>query len=170
MPTRFLLLFFSTLLLMQCKNSPSQKSAASQDEVALPKSLQSIYLNNGAIFRGIEFGQRKAAVKSAEKAALRKSSSSALEYTVDIDDESFADITYNFTSGKVSKIQLDFYSKNRSTTRNTYNDIVKYCDQKYKKRKSLWDGHYNDTDFTIFTKQLSKSGGQYGFYVVWEEL
>lgn len=157
------------LLITSCQSpeiqskEPVINKESSSKSIAIPQSLAKIYTPNNGVLRGVEFLTSIDEVRKQENADLEESDKGFLRYSTDLNDKDFADITYYFKNEQLNKIQLDIFTDKPATSEQIFNEIKNFFDQKYKTRKSLWEGTENGKTFTIYTKKLKD-----GVYVVYE--
>lgn len=157
------------ILVVSCQNATDQNekeqnSKATNKPIAVPNSLTKLYTPNNGVLRGIDFSSSRNQILDAEKSSnLRESGSNVLKYSIDLSETGFADIEYFFNNGKLHKIQVDIFGENEVASNLLCKDIKRLFNQKYKIRKSIWEGSEGSKTYTIFAKQVKN-----GVYIVYE--
>lgn len=149
-------------------NSSNANGIITNKTVTAPNSLSKLFNPNSKVFRGIDFAATPAVVKQTETAdPLKSPTSNRLKYSLDLDGQNFADVQYEFSGNVLQKIQVDIFTTQLQQAQTLYNDLQAFFDQKYQKRKKLWDASENGSNYTAFVKLMSKPSNS-GIYIVWE--
>ncbi len=168
-----LVVTLATFTILSCNTNTEKNNAHTTNEsdnnAALHQDLKQILISNDKVVRNVDFTMSNHSVTSTESATLLKNEDGLLTYSTDLDDQSFLDITYHLVNDKVSKIQIDIFSKDESTVNHIMKNLESHFDKNYKKRSHLWDGTFDNSDFTVFMKRMDDTQENYGIYLVYEK-
>ena len=156
------------MVVVSCQNSTNQNEKEENSKaikrIAVPQSLTELYTSNKGVLRGIDFSSSRNQIMNVEKSSnLRERGSNILKYSIDLNKTNFADIEYSFKNSKLQKIQVDIFRTNGVASNQLFRDVKGFFNEKYKIRKSIWEGNEGGKTYTIFAKQVKN-----GVYIVYE--
>ncbi len=173
------ILFFSLLCLLslQACQSQADKQAETAAELPLPpnklltppETLAPLFNPPTAVLRGFDWNSKPEQIQDQESASRIEENSLGSEiFSLDLNEEEFADITYQFAEGQLTAIQLDIYPASEASANNYVSELTDFFNAKYKKRSTLWEGSEKEQIFTIFLTQKNSDSGPF-VTVMWEK-
>lgn len=177
--TKKTILFFSLLCLLslQACQSQADKQAEAAAELPLPpnklltppETLAPLFNPPTAVLRGFDWNSKPEQIQDQESASRIEENSLGSEiFSLDLNEEEFADITYQFAEGQLTAIQLDIYPASEASANNYVSELTDFFNAKYKKRSTLWEGSEKEQIFTIFLTQKNSDSGPF-VTVIWEK-
>ncbi len=137
--------------------------------IAPPEELTSIFSPNTAVIRGFDWSSSPEDVRSKETAApLADSGENEAAFTLDLNEEEFADITYRFNGQQMTAVQLDIYPADEAAADLYEQKLADFFNAKYKKRTELWEGAEKEQVFTVFLTKKNSDAGPF-VTVIWEK-
>lgn len=172
---KFKVIFLAIILFCTaCQDSSNsakqtQGVEATNKTVNPPASLTKLFAPNDKVFRGFDFQATKNKISQQETVSPRnkQKTSKKLAYTIELTDDTFADIDYYFNSNRLHKIEVNLFAKDKRQAKGFHKDLTDFFNKKYKTRTSLWEGKEGNAAYTIFMKPILTTQSN-GVYLVWE--
>lgn len=168
---RIMLFYVGMLMIFACQSSQDKKAVADslsseKKVVDVPTSLKTLFSPKVPIFRGFSFNSTQADIKSSESASIVEEATSYSKYSLDIDESSFADITYHFTNDSkiLEKVQIDIFTS-EDKIMSIKKDLEEYFNEIFEPQASIWEGRNNEIAFTVYVKEMKN-----GLYLVYEPI
>lgn len=96
------------------------------------KEIQKIIKVEKGVFRGSDFGDTKAIIKSRETVTLQGESDSTLTYTMNIDSDDSADLVYYMdTTGKAKSYAIIFILQDVNEEKSLKTDLIKFYNERF---------------------------------------
>ncbi|MBK8493472.1 MAG: hypothetical protein IPL49_22025 [Saprospirales bacterium] len=116
----------------------------------------------------MDFGKDLAAATAQETAELVEQIDTKATYSIDFNEQEFADFRYVTNGANLVKMEVDIYAATNESAVNYYNQLKEFFDAKYLARTgNLWDGSEGGVSFTAFLKLLEEETAP-GVLIVWE--
>ncbi len=172
-----LLSLFLTAGFSACQNDNNEAGEEAEAEIPLPPNnqvappamLNALFTPAEGVFRGFDWSATPEDVKNKETASgVAESAENQEVFTLDLNENEFADITYKFQDGSLAAIQLDIYPSDPLSAGAYNNALESFFNVKYKKRVTLWDGSENGQIFTVFLTTKNSDAGPF-VTVIWEK-
>jgi hypothetical protein len=143
--------------------------AAPNNFVEAPELLAGLFNPNAAVFRGLDFSMDMAAAMAQEKAGLVEQVGNSATYSIDFNEQEFADLSYETDATSLKKIQADIFAATPESAVQYHQALKAFFDQKYQPRTGdIWDGSEKGTAFSAYL-QLIEDPQAPGVLIVWEK-
>lgn len=170
----FILLFAALLALVSCQSGTTteqttETAAAPNNFVEAPELLAGLFNPNAAVFRGLDFSMDMTAAMAQEKAGLVEQVGNSATYSIDFNEQEFADLSYETDGTSLKKIQVDIFAATPESAVQYHQALKTFFDQKYQPRTAeIWDGSEKGTPFSAYL-QLIEDPQAPGVLIVWEK-
>lgn len=145
-------------------------TAAPNNPIEAPDLLAGLFNPNAAVFRGADFSMDMAGMMAQEKAGLVEQVGNSATYSIDFNEQEFADVMYETDGSMLKKIQVDLYAATPESADNYYQALKGFFDQKYLARTAeIWDGSEKGVSFSAYLQLLDNPEAP-GVLIVWERI
>jgi hypothetical protein len=146
----------------------TETAAAPNNFAEAPELLAGLFNPNAAVFRGLDFSMDMTAAMSQEKAGLVEQAGNSATYSIDFNEQEFADLSYETDGTSLKKIQADLFAATPESAVQYHQALKAFFDQKYQPRTAeIWDGSEKGTAFSAYL-QLIEDPQAPGVLIVWE--
>ena len=168
------ILILASLLAFTACQSGNQTDAEEapplpNNQVDIPASWSALFNPNSGVFRGVDFTMTQEQVATAESAEKVSEAAGSATYTLDLNENEFADIHYSFADGNLQKMQVDVFSSDAASAEAAGEELTNLFNAKYQSRSNLWDGSEKGVNFTAFVKVFDSEENP-GMTIVWERM
>ncbi len=174
--TLFILLsLFLTAGFFACQNDNNEAEEVEaslplppNNQIAPPAELDTIFKPINGVVRGFDWSATAGDIQAKETASpVEEADESKKVFTIDLNENEFADITYQFQGDSLASIQLDIYPADEAAAQRYAGNLKSFFNVKYKKRSELWEGSENGKIFTVFLTEKNSDAGPF-VTVIWE--
>jgi hypothetical protein len=167
----FLLLAIIGLFSCQSGTTTEQTTetvAAPNNFAEAPELLAGLFNPNAGVFRGLDFSMGMTTAMAQEKAGLVEQVGNSATYSIDFNEQEFADMAYETDGTVLKKMQVDIFAATPESAAQYHQILKEFFDQKYLPRTpEIWDGSENGTAFSAYL-QLIDDPQAPGVLIVWE--